>query len=485
MGILKQQTVNGVKWLVGASVIHKSISFITTIIIARRLGPSVYGLFAFAMIIVASFELFKSLGIDAALIRKNNDFDKAANTAFFIIPFLGIVLYFLLNLSASTIGEFLNNQELVPIIRILGMIFVISSFSKVPVTLLERNLQFKKLSIAEFCSALTFSSCAIIVTFMNFGIWSLVFAYVMKVLIYMIIVWGYANWKPRLIFDAKLALEMFNFGKFVFIGSALWFVKMNLDNLLVGKLLGATMLGFYAVAFNIANFSADYFGTQIARVTYPAYTKIKDNVENMRSAFLRVFMYISLFAIPFGIGVILLSSELLRFVYGQKWIGATNALNILAWAGIFNTLPISTSGVLLACGKPKASLKIAATQVVLFFIFITPMANFMGLEGVAYVVSISSLIACIYAFYIVKRLLDINFILILSNLKPATISSLIMTAVVLLAKTLMLAGNQDRLGNYRFIILGTVAAIVYIYSLYKLEIIVFKEIKNMIFSKIL
>ena len=269
---LKKQTVSSLKWQIGANVLQKIITFGATIILARLLGPSAFGLFALTMVIVSSFELFKSLGIDSALIRKADNFEDAANTAFVIIPLLGILLYIVLNFSAPIIAKFLNNRELLPIIRVLGIVFVISCFSKVPQASLERDMHFKKISIAEFTSSIIFSVSAVVFAFLNFRVWSLVYAYIIKMFVYMAMIWIYAQWRPKLFFNKTLALEMFNFGKFVFLASAVWFIKMNLDNFLVGKLLGLTMLGLYAIAFNIANFGADYFGNKVYKVIYPAYS---------------------------------------------------------------------------------------------------------------------------------------------------------------------------------------------------------------------
>lgn len=482
MGSLKEKTVKGIKWLLVASILQKALSFLTTIIIARRLGPSVYGLFAFAMVVVTSFELFKSLGVDAALIRKKEDFDKAANTAFFIIPSLGIILYLILILTAPWLGQLLNDRALVPVIRVLGLIFVITCFAKVPATVLERAMQFKYSFLVDSTCAVVFAVFAIIFTFLNFGIWALVFAYISKMLVYMTMVWLKAGWQPKFEFDKELAKEMLHFGKFVLLSSIVWFLKMNLDNLLVGKYLGATMLGFYAVAFNIANFGADYFGAQIYRVTYPAYSKLEGNLENMQSAFLKIFKYISLFAIPLGLGIFLLGGDFLNFVYGQKWTGAVGVLKVLAWAGIFNTLPISAGGIFLACNRPKEGFKITTIQVAIFFLFIAPAAKIFGLPGVGYVVSIASLTACWFAFYLVKKLLKLKLSAMVASIKPALAASLLMIIAIALFKYLLTGGGSPLLEHYRFIIVTAMAVLIYMYSLYKLEKPVFGELREMIFK---
>jgi len=113
------------------------------------------------------------------------------------------------------------------------------------------------------------------------------------------------------------------------------------------------MLGLYAIAFNIANFGADYFGTKVQRVVFPAYSNMQDNMNNLRAAMLKVFKYMSIFTLPLGMTLFLLSEEVLISIYGPKWIGAAGVLRILAWAGIFNTLPASLNAGFMACNKPR------------------------------------------------------------------------------------------------------------------------------------
>lgn len=478
---LKQQTFQGVKWQVGINLLSKVISFATTIILARHLGPSVFGMFALTLLIVSSFELFKSMGIDSALLRRKDDFKVAANTAFMIIPVLGIVLYAVLYFSTNLIGKLLNNLELIPAIRILGIVFVMNSFTKVPSAFLEKNMKFKEISICDFTATILFSISAIILTFLNFGVWSLVYAYIIKTFISMIMIWVYAKYKPSFEFNTKIAKEMINFGKFVLFSAIIWFLKMNLDNLLVGKLLGVIMLGFYAIAFNIANFGSDYIGIKVSRVIYPAFTKFQDNLPALRSAFLKTLSFISIIALPLGIGIFILGDEFVKLAYGQKWIGAISVLKILTWAGIFNTLPVGMNAIFLTCGKPKLSFWTDALQVSIFFIFIIPMSKLFGVNGVGIVVSISSFIAFLIALIWAKKILSISLKQIYLSLKPSIISTFVMGLVILILKNTLLQFKMIALPHFNFIILFPFALIIYFLSMLSFEKKIFNEIKGALF----
>lgn len=477
---IKHQAVNGIKWQVAVSMFQKFVTFGATIILARHLGPSVYGLFAFSLVVVSSFELFKSMGIDAALIRRKDDFGPAADTAFFIIPVLGVVLYIALNLCAPAIGNMLNNKEMTGIVRVLGLIFVIGCFTKVPVISLERQLKFKGISVAEIASTIMFSASALTFVSMNLGIWTLVYAYILKNFTYMALVWIFSGWKPSFVFNAKLALEMFHFGKFVFLTSALSFLKMNLDNLLVGKLLGATMLGYYAVAFNIANFGSDYFGGRVYRVIFPVYSKMQNNFEGLKSAFLNVIKYISLVAMPLATGTFLLGGDFIMLTYGDKWLSAVPALKILACIGIFNLIPVATDSVLMAMGKSSLSFKSMLVQVILFFIFIAPAAKFLGLAGVAVVVSAASLIAMVMQFIWVKEHFKLEFKEIFSSIQPAISASLVMCAAIIMFKYGLKYFALNDFIRYVFIPESALAVTAYFFTLFLKDRIILKEMKELI-----
>jgi len=481
--MLRGQVFSGVKWQVGISLSQKVLSFGTTVILARFLGPSMYGLFALALIVVSSFELFKSIGIDAALIRRQDDFELAANTAFIIIPFLGIIIYFFLNTSASFIGKFLNNSDIIPVLRILGLIFVISSFTRVPAVILEKNLRFKEVSIAEFYSAVSFSISAVILTLLKFNVWALVYAYIIKTAVYMIMILLYARWKPKFKFDRKVAWEMFHFGKFIFLAAALLFVKMNLDNLLVGKLLGITMLGLYSIAFNMANFCSDYFGIKVNRVFYPAYSKLGNDPQSLSSAFMKTLKFTSIIAFLFGFGVLAIGPEFLKLLYGDKWNGAATVLKIMAFAGIFNTLSAGMAALFLALNKPKIGFYLTLLEVSIFFIFIPPMTHFLGINGVGMIISVSSFLSFCIALIMTMRLLSLDFRKIYSAFKPALFSSIFMLGIIHLIKKLMFFCDQAHImTKYNFIILFPLALGVYLVTLHTIDKSILKDSKEIIFK---
>ncbi len=479
---LKQQTVSGIKWLVGSSFLQKAIQLAGTVILARILGPSQFGLFALAFVAIDALGLFKSMGFDSALIQRKDDIERAANTAFFIIPVLGILLYLVLFISAPLIGKFLNNQEVIGVVQALGIIFVISCLGRVPAALMEKNMQFKQISIIEIGMAVIYSASAVIFALLKFGVWSLVYAYILKTLYQNTLTFIYAKWRPKFQFDKKIVLEMFHFGKFLFLGGIIWFLKMNLDNMLVGKILGVTALGLYAVAFNIANFGSDYFGGKVYKVIFPAFSQIQSDKNDLKRAFLKTLKFISIFAFPFFIGIFFLGNEIIKIIYGKQWAEAIPVLRVLAFAGLFNTLTAAVGSLWVACGNSKSGFWFSVIQVVLFVLLVAPLAKLYGLVGVGFVVALSSVIAIIVFLPFTMKLIDLKLNEIFICLRPSLISSSIMGLTIFVYRLFslnMLAFININL-YWSFTILTFLSTLLYMISLRVFDKTILNEIKGML-----
>lgn len=482
MGIIKTQTFSGIKWIFAMNIAQKAISFGTTIILARILKPADFGLFALAFVLIDALGLFKSLGVDYALIRRKEDsnFDKAANTAFILIPVFGIFLFIILCIIAPLGAKFLGNQSLASIVRILGIIFIIGCLGRVPDAILNRRMQFREKSIAEIIGGLVYSLCAVILAFFGFGVWSLVIGYVIQVFIQIGSYWYFAKWRPKFEFDKKLAIEMLHYGKYIIAGSLVGFIRSNLDNLVVGKILGVTQLGFYAMAFSLANFSSEYLISKLSRVLFPAFSKLHSDREYFGEVFLRVEKYIAIIAIPFGIGLFLVGPAFLKIMYGDKWLPAIEILKILSIAAIFKALNSAVGPAILAAGKSKLDFYLNLLQAFLFFVVLIPAVHYFKILGAGYAVIFSTITIYLISLLRIRRVLDYTFIKLLDSFKPAVLSAAVMFFVI---KLLQIILTHKGIFNIPSLITTIIiSGFIYLISVALLDKIVFKELREMLFS---
>jgi len=472
---LKQKTIHSFKWLFLARVSQKALSFGTFIVLARILEPKDFGLFAMAFVVIDGLGMFQSLGIDSALIQRKDNVERAANTAFFIFPVVGIMLFIILSIFAPFVSYMLKAPNLTPVIRVLGFLYIIKCFSRVPSTLYVKELNFKTKTIIEMTAEIFNSTVAITLAFFKFGVWSLVYAYLAKQLITFIGFWKFCPWRPKLEFDIKIAKELIHFGKFVFGAGLIWFLVGNLDRAIIGRLLGMAMLGYYALAYNIANLTSTHLTGLLYQVMFPAYSKIQDDKERMKEVFLKTIKYVSLISIPFCVGVIILAPDFLRIVYGDKWLPSVGVLRVLAIAGLLRSLNVCIGPIFIAVGKPKMDLKLGIYQIFTLGMLLYPLTKFYGLIGAGIAILISYSVLSIFEFKWGMRILNVKLYLIFKKFEPAINGSILIIFLVFLFYSIPWKMNIHKLISVIFFsILG-----------YLVYILLKKEIRLSIIKSIL
>ncbi len=463
MSSLKHKTISGIKWTLAASIAQRIISFGTTVVLARILSPADFGLFALAFVMIDGFGIFKSLGFDSALVRrKDEDIEKACNTAFFLIPAMGMILFIILFFFAPIGAKFLNNPQVAPIIRTLALVFVISTFGKVPQTVLYRSMKFKYKSIAEVSGLIIYSAVALILAFSGFGVWSLVVAYILRNFTQILIEWHFSEWSPRFEFDKSIAWDMFHFGKYILGSGIITFLYSNLDNIIIGKLLGVTMLGYYAISMNITTFLSQYFLNKVGMVMYPVYSRIQKNAEEVRMALLKALRYVALLTFPFAFGVFLFARDILHYVFGDKWLPATNTLKILSFAILFRSIGVVIWPAFLARGRSKVDFQISLIQIVVFFLLVAPLTAKFKLTGAALAILISSLVSFVVGMGRLRFYFSITPLQVFRAVKIALYSSVIMflSGIIMLHYILL-----QSLG-LRFLVAAAASTTIYIFSVF-------------------
>lgn len=475
---LKLKTVRSVKWSTMAEVAVKISSMVVTIFLARMLEKSDFGLYALAFVVIDGLGLFKSMGFDKALIQRKTDIDKAANTAFIVIPSLGILLYLVLLLIIPVLANFYPEAHgLADILRALGLFFIIFTISKVPATLLEKEIKFDVLAKFDIISQVFYSIIALALAFHGMGVWSLVIAYLSMNLIRCVQYWRNVKWRPRFEFDKVIALEMFHFGKYIFLGSIIWFVLSSFDKIVIPKILDVTTLGLYAVAMNLADIPGSFLGAKVSHVLFPTYSKLQGNTYNLMRAFTRVFKLIFMVCAPISIGLLLIGGDFLVLTYGEKWADAIPILQILSVYGLTNALGYAKGPIFLSMNMPKFTFQLSALRGVLIFVFVIPMGKMFGVCGIAWVVLLTSLLLFFLGWGLIIKTLKITTEQLKEMAASTVIGVLVMSVgIVLVHKICVIAGLHMFI---RFLLCFLSGAALYLVTLWVREKDFILEVKDL------
>ena len=429
---LSQKVARSGFWVFFLRIVNLGFSLIRLIILARILSPSDFGLMGVALLTMSTLETFSQTGFQAALIQKKEDIQSYLNSAWTVLILRGFVLFVILYFIAPYAAIFFSAPEAKPIIRVIGFSILFQAFANIGITYFKKELEFNKEFIYQLAGTLADFIVAISAVLILRNVWALVLGLLAGNITRCFVSYLIHPYRPRLNFNLEKIKELFGFGKWILGSSILIFLITQGDDIFVGKLLGATALGFYQLAYRISNTPATEITHIISQVTFPTYSKLQDNIPKLREAYLKVLQFTAFLSFPMAGLIFILAPDFTKIFLGEKWIPMVSAMQVFCVLGALRSIAAASGSIFLATGRPDIEAKLPAAQLALLAILIYPLTTKWGITGTAISVVI---VSCSFFFIIlgiVVRLIKmeradvINLIKIIS-FPPLAIIPLIFT----------------------------------------------------------
>ncbi|MFH1612853.1 MAG: lipopolysaccharide biosynthesis protein [bacterium] len=462
-------------WNLFGYFIRKIVGTISFIILARILFKSDFGLISAVRVFLDAVLIVRDMGFSAFLIYQKNDTKNTANLIFFFNIFSAFLLYFILFFSAPLIANFYKEEIVSSIIRTLGLLLLIESFSLTHLTLLTKELQFKKKSIAEIISTSITFIISIILAFKHYGIWSLIYGNLVGSLVNSFIVYFLYSFKPVWKLDFKLLKDIFKYGSFVTGSNLINFFSFNMAYLIIGRFLGMEVLAIFTMAYNLANWTSEHFIYIISRVAFPVFSLIQDNKVALKKGYLKIIQYTFIFVFPAIIGLFFLSKEFVLTVYTAKWIEVIVVLKILLFWSLFHSIFILLDSILQSIGYPSVSFKINLMKIIFsipIYIFIIP----YGIIAFTIAITIIQFLFNFVLAFKTYKIIELQFIEIIKIIKTPFISGILMIGTIFISRFILSFIKMPQLIN--LIILTIANGFLYFLFFYKLDFNLLKELKK-------
>ena len=336
---LTSKTLHGIKWSYIGTIVKSFLQIGFTAVMARLLEPVDFGLMAMAGVIIRFGSYFAQMGVGSAIIQKKEVSDEDIRASFTSSFLLGILFTVIVYLFAPFATYIFDNEKIVSIIRLMALSFFITGLSTTAVSLLQRNLAFRALAVAEiFSYIIGYGLIGILLAFNGFGVWSLVVGALSQATILVILAYFFCQHRLSLISRWEYYKPLYSFGGRVSVISFFEFIGSNLDTLAIGHLIGAAPLGIYNRAFMLVNLPAQYFTNSFSRVLFPSFSKVQKEIERLKKAYISTIMVFSAILFPTCLGIAVASREIVLLILGEKWIAVIPVLQILAIATPFKLL---------------------------------------------------------------------------------------------------------------------------------------------------
>ena len=431
---LTKQSTSAVKWLGIVQLIQQFISFGVSVALARLLVPRDFGLVGMSAVVIGFAAALSGLGLSDSIIYHKNIDDDHLNSAFWGGICFGTLLFFITFCFAPIASQFYNESKLKSIIIIAGLAFIMNPTASVHVSLLQKDLRFKEISLVTFVSFLVSAFISLAMAFAGFGVWSLVVGHLLASPVATLLNWNRVNWKPQFRFKWRKFKELLSFGINVALQSLVNFGTANFDYMIIGKFAGANALGVYTIAYYLMTKPLTQISPIITRVLFPAFSQIQDDDERIRKAYLRASNYIALVSFPIMSGLFIASDELIIFFYGIKWTGVIPILKILCVVGALKSIGTMVGSVQNAKGRPDIGLKWNIFVLLIYIPSFSFSAYYWGSIGVAWTILLLSFPLFILSQFITNKLINLKFLDYISNLRNPFLLSAAMIIVVLIFK---------------------------------------------------
>jgi O-antigen/teichoic acid export membrane protein len=298
--------------------------------------------------------------------------------------------------------------------------------------MMDKLFEYYRRMWVELAAVAAFGMVALTLALRGWGVWSLIWGYVAQELVVAAGCAALCSFRPRLAFDRRIAGQLFSFGKHVLGSGAINFLIYQGDRALISRLLGKAPLGYYAESYKWGSQPIFQASSILARVTYPAFTRLQDKPDGLRDAFMRIYFFISWLALPFFVGIWFLAPELATVIFGRRWDPAVMVplLRVVAFYGMARAMLSPAGALFQAVGRPHYLSRITVVRLAIIVVAIYPVTRIWGLLGTAWVVT-GSLLAVAPVFYLLAgRILQRSVFQILLHLRAALLSSTVMGAVL-------------------------------------------------------
>jgi len=202
------------------------------------------------------------------------------------------------------------------------------------------------------------------------------------------------------------------------------------DDAFVGWFLTATALGYYQFAYKFSNAPATEVSHVISSVVFPAYSKIQDDIDQLREGFYRTLNLTMFLSFPMATGIAVIAPSFVLTFLGEKWLPIVPAMQVLAAWGLLRSIGATVGPLFNAVGRPDYNTKFQIFKVIFMAIFILPATEAYGIVGTAAVVVGHTLITNPAADYLAINIVDGSYRRFLANLAYPAVGSLLMGSTV-------------------------------------------------------
>lgn len=376
-------------WAMVTRLSLQFIAILSTIIMARLLGPDKIGLFEKAFVVVSILDMMSTLGIETALVQRQKVERKHYDTAWTLNICRGVLTALVVLACLPFVPGWLNNADVVPFLAVLALMPLLRGFENIGVVDFRRNLTFDKEFKWMFLRRLAAFGTAVVIALVWHSAWALVWGTIAGSLVSLVLSYVMSPYRPRLSLAAFS--DLFHFSKWMFMMETANAFNVQAGRLILASSVSEAQMAFYSKATDIGNMPSTEISMPIVRALLPGLVK-SDSEPVQRTNLLLTYLSLAIcIGMPGGVGLALVADSLVPLAFGQAWLPMVPLLQLIGIAGVFTIVGSNASAIMISSGRIAMLAKINISLTVLKIIMLVIGLQLGGIIGVAAAVVVSAM----------------------------------------------------------------------------------------------
>jgi lipopolysaccharide exporter len=398
----------GAMWVTLGEILAGVVSLGGSVVAARVLSPGDFGLMATVMLAIGVLESLTTSGFNQALVQRESEVESLLSVAWTWHVVRGLAIALVLAVAAPFLARFYGEPRLTVLVIVSTLYVILLGFQNLGVVAFDRKLDFRTQFLIKIGPAIFYALVFIPAVLLLRNVWALLIGTLGGAAAQLIISYVSHGFRPRFEWNREKLNYLLGFGRWITGATVMLFMITHGDNIFVSKYLGMTALGLYQLAYNVSNLPATNITHVVSRVSFPTYSRLQNDREELRRAFLRVVRTTLLIATPVSVAIWAFIPEFTQWVIGPQWTRIVPLVRVLVIAGFIRAFAALAGPVFQAVGRPDLDFKMNVPRFLCTVGLIWPACARWGLTGVCWVVVIAISTTLPTWIYGIKKLLGVG-----------------------------------------------------------------------------
>lgn len=427
-----KKIISGMFWRFGEKITAQGVSLVVSIILARLLMPSDYGVVAIVNIFIMIAEVLVTNGLGVSLIQKKEVGEKEFSTLFWLNLGLSIIIYICFFFISPVIAHFYDKPILTPVLRVFAIRIPLNAINSIQNAYISRNMDFKKFFYATSIGTVISAFVGIYLAYKGYGVWALVAQMLTNTVIDTGVLALVIKWHPQFHFSIKEAKPLLSYGWKILATDLIGTIFNYLNDFIIGKKYSSEDLAYYSKGKKFPELISTNIGATLSSVLFPAMSLSSgiEDIVRIRRKSLKLMEYI---IFPLMLGMFTVADNMVLVLLSEKWLFSVIYVRISCITAVIGVLGTTLIQEIKAIGRSDITLKLELIKKPIYLI-IAIIAMFISVEAIAYSVILVTIIGFCFNVYPVKKLIGFDFSTHIKDALPTFAMSLVMCIVIYLVE---------------------------------------------------